>query len=367
MTDTNTQTETTPAKPTPAPKPPRQRSSTGGWWALLLVLVLVGGSATAGYVYLWPAYQQQQQLHQRQLVDMQNQIEELRDINARQADQVRMVIQGEVSGIARQAYEREQQQQALLERYQRAVESVQAELANLDLSQQTTWRILEARNLVERAGQKLWIDSDVAATIQLLQLADSHLAALNNPAHRAARQALADDLFALQALPANQIDAAAMRLASVQAQLARVNWYQRQPGRSELSAVDDSADWWQQLQQSAGKLADQLVRVQYRETPVQPLLSDAFVNLLQQRTLLQLQIAQQAALAGRQDVYQQALQQALTMLQQLGATDVVEIQRAQSELDTLAQLTLVPEYPAELQATAQLERLARQATAENGQ
>lgn len=366
MTDTNTQAETT-VKPTPAPKPPRQRSSAGGWWALLLVVLLVGSGTAGAYLYLWPAYQHQQHLQRSQLVDLQHQVDELRDINARQAEQVRQVIQGEVSGIARQAYDRQQQHQELLERYQRGVESVQAELANLDLSQQTTWRILEARNLVERAGQKLWIDSDVASTIQLLQLADSHLAALNNPAHRAARQALADDLFALQALPENQIDAAAMRLASVQAQLASVNWYQRQPGRSELSAVDDSADWWQQLQQTAGKLADQLVRVQYRETPVQPLLSDTFVNLLQQRTLLQLQIAQQAALAGRQAVYQAALQQAMTLLQQLGVTDVAEIQRAQSELDALAQLTLVPDYPAALQATAQLERLARQATAESSQ
>src|SRR5690606_7194889 len=112
-------------------------------------------------------------------------------------------------------------------------------------------------------------------------------------------------------------------------------------------------------------LLDQLVRVQYRETPVQPLLSDTFVNLLQQRTLLQLQIAQQAALAGRQNVYQAAVHQALNLLQQLGVTDVVDIQRAQTELDALAQLTLVPDYPAELQATAQLERLARQATGES--
>jgi uncharacterized protein HemX len=364
MTDTHTAAETT-TKPTPAPKPPRQRSSAVGWWALLVVLVLIAGAAAAGYLYLWPDYQQQRELQRRQLVDLQHQLDELRDNNVRQAEQIRLVIQGEVSGIARQAYERQLQQQELLERYQRGVESVQAELANLDLSQQTTWRILEARNLVERAGQKLWIDSDVAATIQLLQLADSHLAALNNPAHRAARQALADDLFALQALPENQIDAAAMRLASVQSQLASVNWYQRQPGRTELNSVDDDADWWQQLQQTAGKLADQLVRVQYRETPVQPLLSDAFVNLLQQRTLLQLQIAQQAALAGRQAPYQAALQQALSLLQQLGVTDVADIQRAQNELDALTQVSLIPAYPAQLQATAQLERLARQATGES--
>jgi uncharacterized protein HemX len=89
------------------------------------------------------------------------------------------------------------------------------------------------------------------------------------------------------------------------------------------------------------------------------------VNLLQQRTLLQLQIAQQAALAGRQAPYQAALQQALSLLQQLGVTDVADIQRAQNELDALTQVSLIPAYPAQLQATAQLERLARQATGES--
>lgn len=362
MTDTPIPAKTTAKTPKPAPKPP-QRSSRGGWWALLLIVLLLSAAAASAYLYLWPVYQQQR----AQLLNLQQQIDALRDTSSGQTEQLRQVIQGEVSAIARQTYERQQQQSELLERYQRGVESLQAELANLDLSQQSSWRILEARNLVERAGQKLWIDSDVSASMQLLQLADSHLAALNNPAHRAARQAIADDLFALRALPENQIDSVVMRLASVHSLLSSANWYQRQPGRSALSPTNDQADWWQQLQQSAAKLADQLVRVQYRETPLQPLLSDAFVKLLQQRTLLQLQIAQQAALGGRQAVYKAALQQALSLLQQLGVTDAVDIQNAQSELDTLVQLTLVPEYPTELSATAELERLARQANQERGQ
>lgn len=366
MTDTPIPAKTTAKTPKPAPKPP-QRSSRGGWWALLLILLLLSAAATSAYLYLWPIYQQQQQLQRSQLVNLQQQIDALRDTSSGQTEQLRQVIQGEVNAIARQAYERQQQQSELVERYQRGVESLQAELANLDLSQQSSWRIFEARNLVERAGQKLWIDSDVSASMQLLQLADSHLAALNNPAHRAARQAIADDLFALRALPENQIDSVVMRLASVHSLLSSANWYQRQPGRSALSPTNDQADWWQQLQQSVAKLADQLVRVQYRETPLQPLLSDTFVKLLQQRTLLQLQIAQQAALGGRQAVYQAALQQALSLLQQLGMTDVFDIQNAQSELDTLVQLTLVPEYPTELRANTELERLARQANQERGQ
>lgn len=195
MTDTPIPAKTTAKTPKPAPKPP-QRSSRGGWWALLLILLLLSAAATSAYLYLWPIYQQQQQLQRSQLVNLQQQIDALRDTSSGQTEQLRQVIQGEVNAIARQAYERQQQQSELVERYQRGVESLQAELANLDLSQQSSWRIFEARNLVERAGQKLWIDSDVSASMQLLQLADSHLAALNNPAHRAARQAIADDLFA---------------------------------------------------------------------------------------------------------------------------------------------------------------------------
>lgn len=354
------------------PKPPTKRAWSG-WLVVLILVLLMGGGGWAGYAYLWPQWQQrneqqQRQLHElrAQLVDQQHQLNEFKDILAAQSERLRQQLQGDVAGLARQQYEQHKRQQETLEAYQRGVESVQAELANLDLSQQTHWRLLEARNLVARAGQSLWIDGNVRAAQQLLQLADSHLAALNNPAFSAARQALASDLFALQALPDNQIADAARRLAAVHSQLSAVNWYQRQPGRSAVTSVDSDADWLTQLQQTGGKLMNQLIRVQYRETPVQPLLSDTFVELLQQRTLLQLQLAQQAALANQQALYLASLQQALVLIQRLGSTDVQAIVQAQSELDALAQLQLSPELPSELQATAQIERLVRQLTQERG-
>src|SRR5690606_40467712 len=50
------------------------------------------------------------------------------------------------------------QQQQQLDNYHMTVKSVQAELANLDLSQEAHWRIFEARNLTDRAAMKLWIE-----------------------------------------------------------------------------------------------------------------------------------------------------------------------------------------------------------------
>ncbi len=377
---TDTEQNTTPAASKTAdtlsaatkPKPARNKAWSG-WLVVLILVLLMGSSGWVGYTYVWPQWQQRDAQLQRQVyelraqgVDQQHQLNELKDMIKAQSEQLRLQLQGDVAGLARQQYEQHQRQQETLEAYQRGVESVQAELANLDLSQQTHWRLLEARNLTARAGQSLWIDGNVRAAQQLLQLADSHLAALNNPAFSAARQALASDLFALSALPDNQIADAARRIAAVQSQLSVVNWYQRQPGRSVVKSVDSEADWLTQLQQTGGKLMDQLIRVQYRETPVQPLLSDTFVDLLQQRTLLQLQLAQQAALANQQTLYQTSLQQALSLIQQLGSTDVLVIIQAQSELDALAQLQLSPELPGELQAAAQLERLVRQLTQERG-
>lgn len=342
----------------PSPVPPRR--SWGGWLLALLLIAMMAAAGYFGYRSLWPQWQQQQQ----RLNDQSAQLQALEARLAAAWQSQQQALEQQLAELTAQ----QQQQLARLreqtEAYQQAVASVQAEIAALDLSQQSSWRILEARQLVERAGQALWVEQKVGVSVQLLRLAERHLQALNNPAHRAAREALAADIYLLENLPPDQTEVVTLRLSGMQNALSMANWYQRAPGFSPTTEQTDADDWWQGLQASAGQLLDQLVRVQYRETPVQPLLSDAYIDLLKQRTLLQLQIAQQAALSGRQRPYEAALQEALALLQALGGSDAVALQRAQTELDSLAQTVLRPELPEALAASAQLERLARQVSQE---
>lgn len=361
------------AKPTLKPKPTKKKepqektrsSSNSGWGAVAILILIIGGISWAAYYYLWPQWQAQSQTLTRQASDLEN----LRDsvderLTSAQRSQQQQ-LQSQLDAFSATTERQLNQQAANLDQLQRAVQSVQAEVANLDLSQASTWRLFEARNLVQRAATRLWIEHDLGAALQLLVLAQSHLEALNNPAHMAARQALANDIMALRGLPGDQRESAAMVLTSVRAQLADADWYQRR-----VSAFADSIErpevegWWASLQRSGQTLMDQFIRVQRQEQPITPLLSDSFVALSQQRLLLQLQLAQQAALAGSQAVFEASIQEALRLLETLGNAPDQRLQTAREALLSLQQLQLRPDYPADLESLDLIERLARNAGAE---
>ncbi len=346
--------------------PPQQRRRGGylGWLLLIIVIALFSALAWYGYRYWLPNYQTQTALLEARQTDLENQLETIEEKLDKQQEQSRQHVRQQLdqfSGVLN-SYLQEQKQR--VDGYQQAVQSVQAELAALDISQETDWRVLEARNLADRAAIKLWIDQDPKAALELLKLAESHLAALDNPAHQSALQALADDIMLLRSLPeAKQYDAA-MQLNSLYAQLQDANWYQRQSGRDTGADTGAAATGWRErLKQRASTLMDQLVRVQYRDKPIEPMLSDSYVELVQQRTLLQLQLAQQAALTGRQALYEANIDTALELLEETGDPEQSRLQFARNELAKLRDLVLQPDYPEELKSPAILDRLARQITA----
>lgn len=364
------------AKPTPKPKPTKttkikepqettRSSSNSGWGAVVILLLIIGAISWAAYYYLWPQWQAQSQTLSRQASDLENLKDSVDErLTSAQRSQQQQ-IQSQLDAFSATTERQLNQQAANLDQLQRAVQSVQAEVANLDLSQASTWRLFEARNLVQRAATRLWIEHDLGAALQLLVLAQSHLEALNNPAHMAARQALANDIMALRGLPSDQRESAAMVLTSVRTQLADADWYQRR-----VSAFADSIErpevegWWASLQRSGQTLMDQFIRVQRQEQPITPLLSDSFVALSQQRLLLQLQLAQQAALAGSQAVFEASIQEALRLLETLGSAPDQRLQTARETLLSLQQIQLRPDYPADLESLDLIERLARNAGAE---
>lgn len=360
-------------KPTPKPKPTKptakkemaRSNSNSGWGAVAILLIIIGGISWAAYYYLWPQWQEQSQTLTRQASDLENLKDSVDErLTSAQRSQQQQ-LQSQLDAFSATTERQLNQQAANLDQLQRAVQSVQAEVANLDLSQASTWRLFEARNLVQRAATRLWIEHDLGAALQLLVLAQSHLEALNNPTHMAARQALANDIMALRGLSGDQRESAAIVLTSVRAQLADANWYQRR-----VSAFAESIErpevegWWASLQRSGQTLMDQFIRVQRQEQPITPLLSDSFVALSQQRLLLQLQLAQQAALAGSQAVFEASIQEALRLLETLGSAPDQRLQTARETLLNLQQTKLRPDYPADLESLELIERLARNAGAE---
>lgn len=353
------QTEATDTQATEA-SPKNQRSALP-WLLLVILLALIAAAAAFVYFHLMPKHHAQLTTIQQQVAASQSQQQRLEEqLNGLQQKLERQVEQN-LSGFGRQIDNALSQQRQQLDDYQLAVKSVQAELANLDISQESDWRIYEARNLVERAATKLWIEDEPQAALAFLKLAQSHLAALNNPAHMRARQALENDILALEQLPNDQVEAVSLALGALADQVQRSRWYQQLAMSSKPAEPTTEQSWSAHLQRSMQTLLQQFIRVQRRDTALEPMIADAYFDVVQQRTLLQLQLAQQAAVRGSQALYQQAVTDAVVLLENLAGkiTDDSLIQVI-AELKQLQNTALRPAYPSELSSFEAVERLAQQ-------
>src|SRR5690606_21728725 len=88
----------------------------------------------------------------------QAQLEQLKQALENTSGQVNKQLEQALNAQEQQLRQQLQAQQSQLADYRLAVESVQAELANLDMSQESNWRIFEAYELTGRAATKLWIE-----------------------------------------------------------------------------------------------------------------------------------------------------------------------------------------------------------------
>ncbi|SMQ79833.1 uroporphyrin-3 C-methyltransferase [Pseudidiomarina planktonica] len=335
------------------------------WLLLIIVIAALAAGGWFGYPH-WQAYQQSQQQIQQQLASYNDQIaaleSKLSQLEREQSQQANRIAETPESlNALRQSLRGElRQQQTELNNQARALGSLQSELANLDMSQESSWRIIEARNLAAMAGRKVWLESDINTAIRLLELADSHLRALDNPVHIPVRQALRDDIDSLTAIAQVDTDAIVIRLTSVAEQLNALNW-QQAPGFNGPDATEtetDTTTWQQNLANSWKRFMQQFVRIQQREEAVEPLLSHDFVRVVQQRLQLSLQLAQLAAVAANDERYQAALEQAQSLLAEYAPAQSNAVKQAQQTLLDLQQQQLEQAKPSTLQSIELLQQLA---------
>ncbi|OZB04336.1 MAG: hypothetical protein B7X54_08095 [Idiomarina sp. 34-48-12] len=348
-------------KSTEVGKSAKRNSALIGWVIVVLLAAVIIIAMWFGYTRVWPMHQQQITSMAQQQETSAATIEQLQGRLDNLEQSVSAAVRSSVENLEQRVDSQLGRQQQVIDDYQLAVQSVQAELANLDISQESNWRIYEARNLAERAATKLWIENDANAALAFLRLAESHIIALDNPAHMQARQALANDIAQLEQLPENRIETVSLKLGTLRDQVAQSQWYQQLAMSSDeaSTAADDS--WLSNLKRSLNTLMQQFVRVQRRDTPVEPMIADAYFDVLQQRLLLQLQIGQQAAMNGSQAVYEANINEAITLLTRLqGQVNDADVSRFIDELQALKGVQLQPDYPAALNSTTQLERLANQ-------
>jgi uroporphyrin-3 C-methyltransferase len=196
----------------------------------------------------------------------------------------------------------------------------------------------EAQMLLALGGERFVLFRDPAATIAAYRLADSTMAALEDPAFSTVRQSISAEIDALAGLAGVDMGATAAALSAVRASAA--GFPAARPDRAAADTTQES-HWWRVFGSfvRVRTAADSAVLAQRHD-----------LTLARQLFVLDLRDAEAALLARDPLRYAAALAEAEAALKLDFAADSDSVKAAQAALDRLAKAELAPAPPALLGA-----------------
>jgi len=316
--------ESTPSRASSG-SPPAPRNGNGLALFLSLVALATGGGA------LWLAWSTRQGQDDAQTAlrgDVQARVDELArgaEQRKRDLDTIRSRL-ADADGVNKSVRE---ELLALGER-SRHLEDAVANLAEQRLSGRDALAMNEAEFLLQLAQERLSLFHDAHSAITAYGLADSALAAAEDPVFASLRQTIGAERQALEAGKPAETQATLHALEGLRARLPELA---RETAATDVEPAQEPR--WKQL-------LSQFVRVSHSdEVEIAP----RDLELARSLVALDLRMAEAALLAGDPDAYAAALKRVRGGLS--GAFDAksVPVQQALGELDRIAAQPLAPPLP----------------------
>lgn len=322
-------------KPTP-PKPPlppaRDNRRRGGGFSLLIALIALG---VAGFA-LWQMWQMQHvqvdaQVQQRDVLQqriaelagddtqIRNDVENLKKRLA-DTDGINRSLREELLGVTERA---------------RNLEDAVSHLAEQRLSGRDALALNEAEFLLQLADERLALFHDAQAAQSAYRLADSALAAAEDPVFASVRQTISAERQALAAAKPLQTHATLNALERVRNELAEL------PGKASTNNAEGASA--KPLSRLMG-LLNEFVRIRHVGTEPADLAAQD-VALARSLIAIDLRRAEANLLAGDQAGYSAALDSAREGIKRTFALDSASVKRQLAELDQLAATPLAPALP----------------------
>lgn len=350
--------KSTSAKPESADSSSPKTAKTGLLWLVtLLNLLLLGGAAYGGYWYFNQHSVTQTKLDSlrselnndlgQKHSQMTNRAASLEQKISAQAEATQDVLDGEAA------------QQATVEQLENQLQGALAQIQELDGRRPTDWLIAEADYLVRMAGRKMWLEKDLRTAIMLLGNADQRLKSLADPSVLPVRALIAQDIQALQQVnPVSEVSVALALDGLVKQvdKLAIITPKEANEFTSE-DVSDSASDWKQNLLNVWRSLVDDFIRIEYRDEPVEPMMTAQQEWLSREQIKLALQQAQAAALAGEQTLYEASIERATAIISDDYILSNSDVSGFQSALGQLKNTDISKAIPTELSSQAALELL----------
>ena len=308
----------------PTIKPEAKKGA--GLWKTIFVLLLL--AALAGSSWLaWMQWQQRSALTESfdsSLADIEAKLAQQQQLARRTAEQQLKLI----SDLQDQLYA------------QRLMANRQAEqIQTLGSATQGDWLLAEAAYLVRLADQRLQVERSAEIPLAILENVDAIFVQINDPDLAAVRNALAVDIAALRMTEKVDREGIYLELQAVSAaleSLAPLTAPDQLTANSEAVGEDGAEQKSFSVTETLahfGEKLGNLIVVQKRQQPVEPLLSGAELTTVRQNIYLLLQQAQSALMREQQSIYSSSLRQAETLLQryfQLNSQSAALLSRLQA-------------------------------------
>jgi uroporphyrin-3 C-methyltransferase len=349
--------ETVAAKATEPSTPPKNHKAekpAGNSKVLLLLALLIAVVAIGGSGYVWQLSAAQQQ----QLTTLQaNTAAAMQRVN-QQATQTRE-LQRQLDRQHDAASADQAVATAKIVELQSLYANQQKKLLSLTTTDRDDWLLAEAEYLMRLANQRLLMGKELVGAQALLKAADDIVRELDDRALFTVREALAQDMAALQTAAKFDLEGVYLQLGALAGQVQQLRLIE-QP---EISAAIDSQDvtdqsrnWQQQLQtglQAALEKLSRYIKINRRDDMYKPLLAPEYEAAVRQNIRLMFEQAQLATLAGKQQLYLDSLSKAKQWLNDYYTLDASAAAVIVQALDQLMQQqveVVMPDISASLRA-----------------
>lgn len=213
-----------------------------------------------------------------------------------------------------------------------------------------TWVLMEIAHLLRLAQLNITFSHDIPTTLALLNTTQHRLEKLADPNTLQLRQAIADNITKLKAIPNLDLTGVLVQLNALELQLATLPLASDKPLKTNIIAKKDDAEtatttgWRTYWSQSLATL-QKLVIIRHHNQPIMPLISPKQqINLINN---IQMKLAQAswALLHRNSSVYQLSLQQTQRWINQYYAPDAQATKSVINSLQQLQKIEINPTLP----------------------
>lgn len=236
--------------------------------------------------------------------------------------------------------------------------ALQKRLAEMSGRRPSDWLLAEANYLVNMAGRKLYLESDIRTAMTLLQEADARLADLNDPALFPVRALIAGDIQTLKAINPTSTNSIALALAGMLAKVDTLPLDKLQlpepEATEDLTLSEDVSDFRENLSRTWRAIVGPLYRVSDLEQPLEPYLAERQQWLIEQQLKHAIAQAQSAVLNEQQALYVATMDTAVDLLETHYQNDDASVQQFINALQELKSADFTRNLPKALESQASL-------------